>query len=255
MEDLGFSMPLRGSSAPPSVVQGCDLRSLTEKPSTLKYITILGERCSGTTFVEHAIMMNFGLEYYTTYRKHFIGHDIDEFKTEKMAETLLICVVRNPIDWIDSFFKRHHHVTHHNFKKIFNFLNNEFYSIYELPPKIGHEIMEDRHMITKERYRNIFELRKTKIEYMINEVPKHVPHFLLLRYEDLRDNYDETLDRIAQQFHLDRIENPYKKIIKYKGTYTAEYAKKPILISEQNQQFIMKMIDIEQEKQLGYLFS
>ena len=36
INDLGLTfgnMPLRGSSAPPSVVQGCDLRSLTEKPS------------------------------------------------------------------------------------------------------------------------------------------------------------------------------------------------------------------------------
>ena len=33
MNDLGFSMPESGSSAPPKVVQGCDLRSLTEKPS------------------------------------------------------------------------------------------------------------------------------------------------------------------------------------------------------------------------------
>jgi hypothetical protein len=221
--------------------------------SALKYITILGERCSGTTFVEYAIMTNFGLEYYTIYRKHFFGHDLVEFNTEKMAETLLICVVRDPVDWIDSFFKRHHHVTQHNFKNIFNFLNNEFHSIYELPPRNGQEIMEDRHIITKERYRNIFELRKTKNHYMMHEVPKHVPHYLLLRYEDLRDNYDETLDRIAQQFNLARIENPYKKIIKYKGTYTAEYAKKPILISERNQQVVMKMVDIEQEKQLGYL--
>ena len=36
IEDLGFSMPLRGSSAPPLVVQGCDRRSPTEKPSDNK---------------------------------------------------------------------------------------------------------------------------------------------------------------------------------------------------------------------------
>jgi hypothetical protein len=219
----------------------------------IKYITILGERCAGTTFVEYALMWNFGLKYYATCRKHFFGHDTSEFSQEKMAETLLICVVRHPMEWVDSFLKRHHHVPQHNFKKIYNFLNNEFYSIYELAPRIGEEIMEDRHIITKERYRNIFELRKTKLDYMINEVPKLVPNYLFLRYEDLRDNYENTLNYIATRFSLNRIENPYKKIPKYKGTYTAEYAKKPILLSQQDQQNVLDGIDEEQEKAIGYL--
>lgn len=219
----------------------------------IKYVSILGERCSGTTFVHYALMWNFGLTYYTTYRKHFFGHTINELQEDKMAETLLISVVRHPLDWVDSFFKRHHHVPRHNFQKIYNFINNEFYSIYELAPRIGQEIMEDRHIITKERYRNIFELRKTKIDYMMNEIPKLVPNHLILRYEDLRDDFDNTLDKIAAQFKLTRIENPYKRIPKYKGTYNAEYAKKPIMLSETEQQTILENIDQEQEKKLGYL--
>ena len=38
---------------------------------------ILGERCSGTHFVQHALTKNFNLEYDTTYHqfKHFFGFD------------------------------------------------------------------------------------------------------------------------------------------------------------------------------------
>lgn len=206
----------------------------------IKYVSILGERCSGTTFVQHAITQNFGLEYNMMYRKHFFGHDDTEFRQEKMAETLVIYVVRDLVDWIDSFFKRHHHVPPHNFKTIFNFLNNEFYSIYEFAAKIGEEITEDRHIITKERYRNIFEMRKVKHQYVMDTVSQLVPHFIVVRYEDLRDNYTATLDHISERFCLNRkASNPYAPIIKYKGTYTAVYAKKLILLSERDQCYIL----------------
>ena len=41
----------------------------------IKYLTVLGERCSGTTYVEYAIKWNLGLENYVTCGKHFFGHD------------------------------------------------------------------------------------------------------------------------------------------------------------------------------------
>ena len=221
-------------------------------PHNIKYLTVLGERCSGTTFVEYAIQWNLGLKYYTTCGKHFFGHDNSAFNTEKMKDTLVVCVVRNPIDWIDSFFKRLHHVPPHNKSSIYNFLHNEFYSIHEHDPLKGQEKMEDRHMITKERYKNIFELRKTKQDFMLREVPKLVPYYIILRYEDMRDDFDNTLDRIREQFQLDRIENPYKQITQYKGTYTACYFKKPILIGPREQDVIKKSVDTEQEALLGY---
>ena len=218
----------------------------------IKYVTVLGERCSGTTFVEYAIQWNLGLKYYVTCGKHFFGHDNSIFNTDLMKETLVICVVRNPIDWIDSFFKRLHHVPPHNKRSIYNFLHNEFYSIHEHDPLKGQEKMEDRHIITKERYRNIFELRKTKQDFMLREVPQLVPHCIIIRYEDMRDDFDRTLDHIRERFNLQRLHNPYKQITQYKGTYTACYFKKPILIGLREQETILKSVDVEQEALLGY---
>ena len=218
----------------------------------LQYFTIIGERCSGTTFVEYAIHWNFGLTYYNTCGKHFFGHDNSVFDHDKIAETLVICVVRNPVDWIDSFFKRLHHVPPQNKRSIYNFLHNEFYSIHEIAPFKGNEKMEDRHMITKERYRNIFDLRRTKQEFMLRELPKIVPHCMILRYEDLRDNYDATLDRIREQYDFERLHHPYRVITQYKGTYTAGYFKKPILIGSREQEQIWKRVDEAQEAELGY---
>jgi hypothetical protein len=220
----------------------------------LRYFTILGERCSGTTFVRYAIEWNLGLEYYDVCGKHFFGHDKSVFQTDKMKQTLVVCVVRGAVEWIDSYFKRLHHVTPQNKRSIYNFLNNEFYTIKELAPHKGEEWMEDRHLITKERYRNIFEMRKTKADFLMRELPQLVSNVLILRYEDMRENYAATLDRVRDQFGLKRLNDPYTTITQYKGTYTACYFKKPILIGPREQEHILKSVDREQETALGYDF-
>lgn len=216
----------------------------------IKYFTILGERCSGTTFTKYAIEWNFKLEYYKSCEKHFFTPNSRDFQDERMDQTLVICVVRDPIDWIDSFYKRPHHVPSHNKPSINDFINNEFYSIYEMEGKRGQEIMEDRHLKTGERYKNIFELRKTKNDFLLNDLPRLVKRYIILRYEDLRDNYIETLDRIKDKFGLEPSNATYKQVIKYKGTYNTEYSKKPILLEQSIQDYILENIDKEQEEEL-----
>jgi hypothetical protein len=218
----------------------------------MKFFTIQGERCSGTHFVQYALLFNFIIEYKNLKEKHFFGFNEDIYNAENSEDTLFIYVIRHPIDWIDSFFKRLHHVPEENKKKIQNFTNNEFYSIYEEGPEKGTEIMEDRNLFTKERYKDIFELRKTKNEYMLHHVRNKVKHFLLLRYEDLRDDFDNTLKKIQAQFNLKQKHEVYKKVPKYKGTFIVEYVKKPILLSEETQEEIKKKVDKKQELEIGY---
>jgi len=226
----------------------------------IKYFTILGERCSGTHFVKFSMISNFKIEYldfdtvkYIPKKIHFFGHDEDIYNHAELDKTIYICVIRDPVEWIDSFFKRLHHVPEENKKNVFNFLTKKFYSIYEDGPKKNTEIMEDRNIITKEQYKNIFELRKVKCNYFFNVVQNKVKHFLLLKYEDLRDDYDNTLELIKNKFNLIKKTDEYLKIIKYKGTYNALYFKKPILLTKETQEYIKTQLDLEQEKKLGYL--
>jgi hypothetical protein len=221
-----------------------------------KYV-ILGERCSGNHFLKYAI--EFNLELKSTNRNtHFVGYN--EFDgIEDIDKTLFICLVRHPIDWIDSFFKRLHHVPPENKKNIEAFLKNEFYSIYELDNKeknikVGDEIMEDRNILNGERYKNIFELRKVKNSYFLNKIREKVKHFMILKYEDLRDDYNNTLDYICDRFNIKKKSPEYKPVIKYKGTYNAIYYKKDILLSEEVKQYIIDNIDISQENEIGYKF-
>ena len=77
-------------------------------------------------------------------------------------------------------------------------------------------------------------------------------HFYLIKYEHLRDNYEETLEHIRKRFGLRRKNDTYNRIIKYKGTYNALYEKKPILLTDAQQRDIWSNINIKQENTLGY---
>jgi len=225
----------------------------------MKYFTIQGERCSGTHFIQYALTFNFHIEYKILLNekhlneKHFFGFNENIYNEENSNNIIFFYVVRDPVEWIDSFFKRLHHVPAENKKSIENFINNEFYSIYEEGPKNKEEIMEDRNIVTKERYKNIFELRKIKNDYMLNHVKNKVKYFYLLRYEDLRDNYEATLEKIKTTFGLVQKQNQYVPVPKYKGTYKVDYYKKPILLNHEIQYKIKQSVDLQQEQELGYL--
>lgn len=61
---------------------------------------------------------------------------------------------------------------------------------------ISKEIMQDRNIYTNERYKNIYELRHTKLKYMIDDLPNHVNNYILIKYEDLINNFDETMFKL-----------------------------------------------------------
>jgi len=216
----------------------------------LKYFTIFGERCSGTNFLEHAIKENFELEYTIKYAwKHFFGHYSFE-NNEEEDQTLFIGIVRNPITWIDSLFAKMHHIPDENKLNIKTFLFNEFYSVYEDRPE---EIMEDRHIDTKKRYKNIFEMRDVKNQYLINDMKGKVKNYILIRYEDLRDNYNVILDFLKNKFNLISKNKEYITINTYKGNNKKIYIKKNVTLTKKIINVIKKNINNEQEKSLGYL--
>ena len=216
----------------------------------IKYFTIYGERCSGTNFLMHAIEKNFKIEYTTNYCwKHFFGHY--NYKNNDIEnETLFIGIIRDPIEWIDSFYKIKHHVPLENKNDVMKFLFNEFYSLYE---NSNDEIMEDRHLITGKRYKNIFEMRQVKNNYLINNMPKLVKNYLLIRYEDLRDNYNLILDYFHIKFKLEKKYIIYQTIDNYKGSLDYLFKQKNILLNQGIINIIKKKLDKIQERSLGYL--
>ena len=173
---------------------------------TIRCVKIYGERCSGTNYLEELISLNFDVQLLDNQEygwKHFFGHT-DLTNTD---DILFICIVRELHSWINSFFRVMHHLLLKyesicydlsNDVKIYKFLNDEFYSI-EYKDKNVYEIIADRNIYTKQRYKNIFELRHIKNKFIIKDLPNIVTNYVLIRYEDLLNNFENTMNKFKKK--------------------------------------------------------
>jgi hypothetical protein len=155
----------------------------------IKYVTIYGERCSGTNYLEELILLNFDVEITWEYGwKHFFGFN-DLTNTD---DVLFIGIVRNLTDWINSLYREKHHLPSELTKNVDTFLNNTFYSVHDN----NEESMVDRNMETNERYKNIFELRRIKNKFLIKKMPHLVKNYALITYNDLTANFVHVMKKL-----------------------------------------------------------
>ena len=76
----------------------------------MKKVTIYGERCSGTNYLEELLLLNFDVEIVWDYDwKHFFGFN----DLTNSDDTLFMGTIRNLEDWINSFYREKHHLPTH----------------------------------------------------------------------------------------------------------------------------------------------
>ena len=214
----------------------------------IKYFTIYGERCSGTNFIERAIIKNFKIKLTWKYDfKHFFGNYNFDGK-DKYNDTLFIGIIRGPFEWFSSLYNAQHHLPYSIRKNWRSFISNEFYSIKE-----GKEVIEDRNFITKERYKNIFELRYLKNKFLIEDMKSKVNNYILLRYEDFNDRYELSMNYIEKKFNIERLYQELIYINNYKGYGNIKYKKRKYIIPENILIKIRENLNKEQENSLGYI--
>lgn len=157
----------------------------------LNKVTIYGERCSGTNYLEQLLVTNFEINIIWNYGwKHFFGYN----DLSNSDDVLFIGIVRNIYDWINSFYREQHHLSL-EFRDLTKFLDGEFYSVYDLQ---NNEIMQDRNLENNKRYKNIFELRHVKNKFLIEIMPKLVKNYLLITYDDLINNFNGIMNEIKK---------------------------------------------------------
>ena len=205
----------------------------------VEYFTIFGERCSGTNFLEKSIMKNFYLNLTWDYGWKHLWR-FHNFKNSSLEDaTIFIGIVRNPTSWIDSFFKNPHHIPQNKKINIKSFIEGEFTSIHQ------NKLIE--------KYNNIFELRRIKNERLMNQMPKLVKNYILIRYEDLNNDFDNVLTNIAKKFNLVFREKTIYRPLNYKGNEKAQlYSPKKVELSKDICQKIIDSVDKDQERALGY---
>jgi len=245
------------------IFQDHDLKNtITRETDSIKKVTVLGERCSGTNFLEMALFRNFEVD--VTYKygwKHFFG-----FSNYKNSDdTLFVGIVRNPCDWVNSFFRTKWHLQPElKTSSVNDFLNKEFWSYndgmwHHMLPNVGcctqkflAEIMEDRNIFTGERYKNIFEARSVKCEFLLDKMPHKVKNYILIRYEDARDNYESVLNIISKKYNLKQKPH-YPVHIRGEKGGNKHFIKKKIRDIAEEQVWNHPSLNKEIEKRLGYL--
>lgn len=90
-----------------------------------------------------------------------------------------------------------------------------FWSYYDDPIIHGSYLknfMQDRNINIKQRCNDLFEDYRAKCQYLLDIMPKLVKIYILIKYEDLLNQYDKILNRIAIKFNLSKLSPSYIEI-------------------------------------------
>lgn len=239
--------------------------------------TILGERCSGTNILRALILKNFEIEFTEEFgHRHFhIFHNT----FDNSDDCLFVSIIRNPYDWINSLYLKPWHLSYETAQDEYHFLNHLFFSKHPSDERkgtkleymnidvennreklsCGCEIQDDINLKTRKKYKNILECRYDKINFMQTEMPKKVKNHIIIRYEDLINDFDYTMFSLRNKFKLISRNVGFEKEESYKGRAVLKNGKKFKYIPTKYNIFSEdkiknhKYFDMQIEKSLKYI--
>lgn len=264
---------------------------------TVKKFTVIGERCTGTNLARVLIERNLGLEYVELCSKHYF----QRADFENVSDVLIVATVRDPFQWISALWVNKHDMTIYQKHSMAKMIFGEQIAIYDDFKALDYsaEIMGNRHIYEPDtrfcscscaahmnnsdmmfvceahkhmgrRYTNLFELRNTKHKFLLDDMPKLVPHFEIVNYEDLRDKPEEVIDKLCDKFDLHKPAEfmPVLENVKYiygsesgivmpNSTQNVEcgapYKKRVYEPDESLREVVQKNVDRDLESRLNYI--
>jgi hypothetical protein len=155
----------------------------------MRKVQIYGERCSGTNYLQQALITNFDVEITWDYGwKHFFGFN----DLSGSDDVLFIGIVRNLPDWVNSFYREKHHLPTRLRNDVNAFLNDEFFSIHD----DGSLIETDVNIENNKIYKNIFELRHVKNKFLVETMPLSVKNYKLITYDSLISDFVGVMNQL-----------------------------------------------------------
>lgn len=227
----------------------------------ITHVCVLGERVSGTCFIQSLITENTRLRAVSPYgHKHFF-QDTEKLRREKNDDTLFVFISRDLVEWLNSFKNNtfHAEASIRNCKDMSSFLRMEWKCIFdktsgtsESSSQYGSEMMFERNPSDGKRFRNVVQMRNSKMWHFLG-VREHVENYLHVRYEDVRDNPETFLEDISEKFGiaLTKVFHPINTI---RGKGRIPYARKTYpAMSPEDTDFVVMNVDHDLESLLGYL--
>jgi len=227
----------------------------------IRNVCVLGERVSGTSFLQKLITENTKLISVLPFgHKHFF-QDVKLIRKTDTKETLFVFISRDLIDWLNSFLNNTFHADNPIRKctDMSTFLKMEWKCIYdktsgtkETDKQFGKEMMCERNPANGKRFDNVISMRNAKMKHFLG-LKNQVENFVHLKYEDVRDNPEEFLDGICKMFGITR-NRSYVPINTVRGKGKIEYHRKMYPeIKTTDMEFILDNVDSELESKLEYV--
>lgn len=126
----------------------------------MKTFSLIGERCSGTNWVQLLITRNFEI---TETRYPGFKHWPDYCKP-RPKNHITIYLIRNAVDWLGSFYKSPHYVKKTRAQSMYAFM-------YTIPfvsmRSLTEEVKQDKNLETNQPYKNLWDMRASKHSYWL----------------------------------------------------------------------------------------
>lgn len=221
-------------------------------------IKIIGERCSGTNYLETLLETNYeninfnpkisGIT--TSQYKHFLT-DFDGFDP---IDTLVICIVRDPYDWLRSLHQKPWHLVklyNANFSEFIRGKAASYREPYVPSTKYDKELLEKKLADSNnliESFNTVIEMRNYKINKYLNSTFKNIE---IISYDKLVKDIN-IVHNIANKYNIKLKYDQIKNITTYKGEKTLYIPKKYKNINKSDLTYINNMLNWSNENQLGF---
>lgn len=231
------------------------------RSTKLRQFQVLGERATGTNVVRKLIEKNVALE-----RTEGLGW---KHATPHMVgipdELLVVCVVRNAMDWARSMHKRpwHAHPAMQEFD-FSQFLRSEWVSIVdrvddfeEIHPEMslqGQVLQYDRHPINGLPFENLFQLRRLKLESMLGMLNRGC-NTVFVQLEMVQSNPEKFVKLMRRVFQLSSTSERFKPVTRRLGNRFHSGTIRPPTPEQMNdldRGFMKRQLDLTIESSLGY---
>lgn len=211
---------------------------------------LMGQRCSGTNYIEHLIKKNFPSYFFnptssieTMPHKHHWPFLIPsrDYSFLKNNHCLFILIVRNPYEWIQSLFLHTALLSHQDRSSLYSFISTKCQ--YNLPWLYLPE--------NENSFQNLLSARNCEINNFL-AIGSKVANFLLVRYEDLSKDPANFVNFVAKYFNLIKTQS-FVAIDSYKGGGKIPYSVKtytPLGINDI--EFINNNLAWDSEVSIGY---
>lgn len=246
----------------PFIDRAARLKRQVAKEPPVRY-QVLGERCSGTNFLDNLIAANFAMKRsYAMAWKHGFPDILAAPK-----DVVFVVIFREVFGWLQSMYGKPWHSTEEIRALPFaDFIRSEWRSTVDAPEhfrlesgdsRIGQPLNYDLHPITGQPFASLVELRNAKAESLLS-LPARGARVIYCTLDSVTRDPQATVRRIAAETGLD----PSAEVSVPQGHYGWSWQDRTVgarkgedLFGPEDRDWVLRTVDPALEQRMGFTYS